>query len=178
MTPTPTAAARVSGTIKALEWTDRPDASWANGFEYLIELSHNGSWYFDHLGPFETREAAKAAAQADYEARILAAIQPDPEPKPVAWLFEGSAFETEAEAKHACNCALLTFDRILPVYATPSSAGMVSVEAAAKPAAEIITPVERTFLINIAMEGTDADFRRYRYRFARALRALAGEGGR
>lgn len=88
MTPTPTAAARVSGTIKALEWEPDSIAAPLNAIS-----THNGfcRWVivFHFTGPntlvyrlvvggrakdFGTLAAAKAAAQADYEARIKSAI--------------------------------------------------------------------------------------------------------
>lgn len=65
--------------VKPLVWEDDEEVSSAigAGFEYLVELSHNGSWYHvDDGEPHSTREAAKAAAQADYERRILAALMP------------------------------------------------------------------------------------------------------
>lgn len=65
--------------VKPLVWEDDEEVSSAigAGFEYLVELSHNGSWYHvDDGEPHSTREAAKAAAQADYEQRILAALTP------------------------------------------------------------------------------------------------------
>lgn len=55
------------------------------GHWYGVKREKNRSWRVAHhignsvveVGHFESLEAAKAAAQADYEARILAAIQPD-----------------------------------------------------------------------------------------------------
>ena len=81
--------ARVSGTIKALEWKeyetdgweDRADAEAGSfGVFYNIDIQQDGyRVVFDHeavgaIGTFESYEAAKAAAQADYEARIKSAI--------------------------------------------------------------------------------------------------------
>lgn len=74
-----------SVTVKPLEWEDHEGQSYAigAGAEYLVELSHNGSWYYEDVaGPFDSLDAAKAAAQADYEARIMAAIQIGPAPAP------------------------------------------------------------------------------------------------
>lgn len=68
----------VNGTIKALEWEHSDEEGWCAsagaGAEYLVELSHNGSWYYEDQGPFADADAAKAAAQADYEARIRSCI--------------------------------------------------------------------------------------------------------
>ena len=68
--------------VKPLEWMD----GWADGTCYdvtpfnPIEYTHRISklkdgTYHSHFGVFETLEAAKAAAQADYERRILAALE-------------------------------------------------------------------------------------------------------
>lgn len=62
---------------------DRWDAEASSfGVFYSIEIYHDGfRVVFDHeavgaIGVFDTLEAAKAAAQADYEARILSALEP------------------------------------------------------------------------------------------------------
>ncbi len=93
---TPTVADLV--TVKPLEWEDFEGrgararallitsyliARWSDG-RFEISVSAPGySTGFDGERFHPTIEAAKAAAQADYETRILAAIQPDPEPQPV-----------------------------------------------------------------------------------------------
>lgn len=70
--------------VNPLMWSDSPDGKWSQsqtgaGWEYLIRDMGN---YFVMPFPwkpperFPTLEAAKAAAQADYEARILAALEP------------------------------------------------------------------------------------------------------
>lgn len=75
--------------VKQLAWqtsglkSDRA-ACYAYGLHgYGYEIFHDGAW-FSLRGPdgrlggaLPSPDAAKAAAQADYEARILAAIQPD-----------------------------------------------------------------------------------------------------
>lgn len=147
MTTTPTAAARVSGTIKALEWEARTDilglhnAKGCDGYWYNVQQVADGVFVYeghpadmpDHVSSkHPSLAAAKAAAQADYEARILAEIQPDPEPQPVAWryrdegedwrLSEDGAWVVYRQSKVSCE--------VQPLYATPSSAGTVSVESA------------------------------------------------
>nr|WP_313022892.1 DUF551 domain-containing protein [Brucella intermedia] len=78
--------------VKKLEWNeyndeqgipDRWDAEASSfGVFYSIEIQHDGyRVVFDHeavgaVGVFDTLEAAKAAAQADYEARVMSAIEP------------------------------------------------------------------------------------------------------
>ena len=137
----------VSGTVKSLEWHDRLKISENEGFvcsqggllSYSIMLGCFRVYGIvgDHDGAaeFPSIEVAKAAAQADYEARILAAIQPDPEPQPVAWACWDLAFG--CGAKHITSDRQLVDARLKrpnswrvePLYATPSSAGTVSVEA-------------------------------------------------
>ncbi len=78
--------------VKKLEWNeyndeqgipDRWDAEASSfGVFYSIEIQHDGyRVVFDHeavgaVGVFGTLEAAKAAAQQDFEARILSALEP------------------------------------------------------------------------------------------------------
>ena len=76
--------------------------------------------------------------------RILAAIQPDTEPKPAAWQWRAmensqprTGWHMAGTNDHAGWAELARRDATCsiedrPLYATPSSAGMVSVEAAAK----------------------------------------------
>lgn len=76
--------------VKALEWKQFPNqhgVQWrAQGiFGWLHYISdrdddgHHDGWFHSVLGTFATLEAAKAAAQADYEARILSALNTSPE---------------------------------------------------------------------------------------------------
>lgn len=73
-------------TVKPLEWDDDPNGGWSQsetgaGWEYLIR---NMEDYFVMPFPwkpperFPTIEAAKAAAQADYERRIISALTTAP----------------------------------------------------------------------------------------------------
>lgn len=82
--------------VKALEWNeyehegvaDRWDAEVGGfGVFYCVEIQHDGYCVvFDHeavgaVGTFDTLEAAKAAAQADYERRILSGlVSQEPQP--------------------------------------------------------------------------------------------------
>lgn len=76
-------------TVKPLEWYDSPDddtdfCADALGLTYVVSCDLDGfcSWgFFRHVGSEEGDETwgikdAKAAAQADYERRILSAITP------------------------------------------------------------------------------------------------------
>lgn len=65
--------------VKPLEWhgPDFEDEYWAASIaeKYLIRAPNaNGRWLGGVGGYFQSVEAAKAAAQADYEARILSAL--------------------------------------------------------------------------------------------------------
>ena len=81
--------------VKPLVWVDFHDRgakahAW-NEANYMIQKWSDGRWEISASYPgystsiygtdrfYPTLDAAKSAAQADYEARILAAIQPDPE---------------------------------------------------------------------------------------------------
>jgi hypothetical protein len=74
---------RAAPKVKPLEWEDARDGRWSqsrtgSGFEYLIR--DMGEYFllpFPWKPPerFPTVEAAKAAAQADYERRILEALE-------------------------------------------------------------------------------------------------------
>ena len=106
MTTTPTP---VRGTILPLEWHDCQDGtSHDNGCQYEIE--QDGKYWLvirattgpgGYVSHAPTREAAKAAAQADYEARILAAIQPDPEPQHSVPTVRQDAVEALARYRQA-----------------------------------------------------------------------------
>ena len=68
--------------VKALVWEYHPAGTIAappTGHSYIIETRMKGRIYFiKGILPspqFDTLEAAKAAAQADYELRILAALE-------------------------------------------------------------------------------------------------------
>lgn len=76
-------------TVKALEWTQTHETTWAAdtiiGWFHIDRRQAPGKdsiFYWkrsgENLKPCDTLEAAKAAAQSDYEARIMAAIEPAP----------------------------------------------------------------------------------------------------
>lgn len=75
----------VSVGVKPLEWVENPDASeggmLGGGVTNSVYYATSDGWSF-HRNMFwrkaDTLEAAKAAAQADYDARILAALTPAP----------------------------------------------------------------------------------------------------
>ncbi|MCA0846071.1 hypothetical protein [Salipiger thiooxidans] len=73
-------------TVKPLEWDDASDGKWSQsgtgaGWEYLIrDMGEYFLMPFPWKPPehFQTMEEAKAAAQADYEGRILSALSDAP----------------------------------------------------------------------------------------------------
>lgn len=107
MTTPTTDAARVSGTIKALEWQrsfGTIQFADAMGWRYMIGSDSDGichSWRESvphRKKRADSESAAKAAAQADYEARILSEFQPDPDPQLVA-----------------CPCTMIEQDESCPI---------------------------------------------------------------
>lgn len=89
--------------VKPLEWEDGGNVQ--NGYThrmimeeaktpfrtYYVEFSGNGEWWWSqnmrhpYGGPFKSKDDVKASAQADYDARILAALSPvEQAPQPVA----------------------------------------------------------------------------------------------
>lgn len=156
MTPIPTAAARVSGTIKALE---------------IAKIIKDGL-----SGPMFDEPDIQEAHERDIletATRILAAIQPDPEPKPVAcpecgdtgMRDTGGVYPWGEHISAACDC-------------TPTSAGMVSVEEAAKVAECAFDDRPRSRVGHPSHMDWEDGFRDGTHAAATALRALAGEGGR
>lgn len=79
--------------VKALAWTQKappahdhePFVYWADGIGGHYRAERDGVlWYAHdafHWKQFGSQKEAKAAAQADYEARILSAIEPAPSPR-------------------------------------------------------------------------------------------------
>ncbi|TWI29375.1 hypothetical protein [Paracoccus sulfuroxidans] len=172
----------VSGTIRTLEWVRADLSCWGENASAGL-IKYNLTWtyrddpevwfrvirYPDCKVIYEggNEDAAYAAAQADYEDRILAAIQADPEPQPVA-CKTCSDFGLHEHALQPCRDC------------TQSSAGTVSVEAAAR------VKIALNEIRELNMTATDGD----RHRWANsdlidqtvteglvALRALAGERG-
>ena len=76
--------------VKPLEWAECNTGNWKRGHCFTarsmvdfaplaIHKKHDGWWLNKDCHTYDTLEAAKAAAQADYEARILAALEPAPD---------------------------------------------------------------------------------------------------
>ncbi len=181
MTPTPTAAARVSGTIKAAQIAHQI----ADGLEEAGQSRPNGDVLHDVVARILT------AIQPDPEPETVsqAAMQPDrnispicqPEPQPVAW----ASFYTSG--KIASVVLRPDYYRSTPLYATPSSAGMVSVEEAGALEGTtnwldaLLTLIDETSCDPDDEERFDETIMGARLALASgrsALRALAGEGGR
>ena len=105
-----TSARAGTGAVKPLVWTEYETDGWADradaeagsfGVFYNIDIQPDGyRVVFDReavgaIGTFDTADEAKAAAQADYERRILAALQPGEAQgvDPVAWQIKPLAFD-------------------------------------------------------------------------------------
>lgn len=81
--------------VKELEWhgpdyEDKYWAAWVGGTYTILAANGNGRWVGGVGGYSPTIEAAKAAAQADFEARIRSSLLPTPQPvegpsEPVAY---------------------------------------------------------------------------------------------
>lgn len=75
--------------VKALEWREDKlqdgRKKWLSSEEVITEThpswEHQGFHLFHAAKTFDTVDEAKAAAQADYSARILSAIEPAPSPR-------------------------------------------------------------------------------------------------
>ena len=112
-------AARGLG-VKALEWQDTEIPAYGvlhaktTFGTYFIERDGTGRFLVQHdhagVGSYSTLEAARAAAQADYAARILAALEDTGEPALIreaeARGMERAANIAEADAKQLTEEAL------------------------------------------------------------------------
>lgn len=118
-----------AGMVKPLVWHDCTDGtSHDHDCQYEVEQEGKmwklrrgvtgGTPYMMHCG---SREAAKAAAQADYERRILAALLPtEAGAEPVAWQIKG----TDGTWRYIemPKTARAMGREIRPLYATPPAA--------------------------------------------------------
>jgi hypothetical protein len=125
-----TAPAPAGVTVKPLVWGYHPAGAIAappTGHAYIIDTRMKGRVYsikgFNPAREFESKDEAKAAAQADYEARIMAALEPSPAGVTVpdelyqaakrdAEEAEAYAAELEAKLKLADEISNLQADRI------------------------------------------------------------------
>lgn len=100
---------RVTVKAKPLQWIDQ----WKNGTRFVADwgtppicLTQDGSFYWGG-GNFPTVEAAKAAAQADFEARILAALDTASAPSPDQIRIEAlreAAEVVRPRGERPCDC--------------------------------------------------------------------------
>ena len=97
--------------VKPLVWVEVEKSRYGGKYTadgYTIRYIE-GLWLLDFAGQskaiwrFPTLDAAQAAAQADYEARILAAIQPDPAARQAdlakAWTMATAAMAERAKSE-------------------------------------------------------------------------------
>ena len=184
MTTTPTP--HVSGTIKALEWTEWDTDCWFSSLDGFTiapssSVNHDGEYRLAcdraSFRYFPTVDAAKAAAQADYEARILAAIQPDPQPV-ASEAVACSADHLDMAAPECPVCGAFQ-------EATPSSAPASVAEAEAVIRTQGVEWTASAMILHIAdvlrpngkavLTSDTGDFGRQVLDFAAALRALSEE---
>lgn len=113
--------ARVSGTIIPLEWIHFPGDP--QGYTWRARKLYGSTFYIhenkDGLfewgdGVYGSLEAAKGKAQAWHDARILAAIQPDPEP-----VATRSCTELVAQLSAALEDAINAPKGVVPKSAEP-----------------------------------------------------------
>lgn len=97
------------GRVKPLEWREVKGGPWVAGEVFgtrspvsfapiTAHKKHDGWWLSADCKTYPTLEAAKAAAQADYTARILATLEPDP-----AVVRMREALELAANRLHRCS---------------------------------------------------------------------------
>ncbi len=97
------------GRVKPLEWREVNDGNRRKGEVFgtrspvsfapiTAHKKHDGWWLSADCKTYPTLEAAKAAAQADYTARILATLEPDP-----AVVRMREALELAANRLHRCS---------------------------------------------------------------------------
>lgn len=140
----------VSGTIKPLVWVSALDNCGDNWFHsdlpdyyYEVGRDRNGWWWSGYntvttesKDGHATPEAAKAAAQADYEARILAQIDQAPEVQPVAWRYR--SIDKPTVWSHLTDHRRTVYGRIgmeeQPLYAQPAPCASKSADTDPQPA--------------------------------------------
>lgn len=194
---TTTQAARVSGTIRTLTPFDLADRSKLVESHWSVEDIREGAQNLNSgmgFSEFALRQFAEAVLG------LIAAIQPDPEPQPRAC---PCICHRQPGVTHIVACCdqppidpfSLTSNAV-PHTATPSSAGMVSVEAAARvlldscpnPIFDQLKPALMGEVTERVGYIDDDDREAYYDRpvswdamktiISAALRAIAGEGGR
>jgi hypothetical protein len=116
--------------IKPLVWGYHPEGAIAappTGHAYIIDTRMKGRVYsikgFNPAREFESKDEAKAAAQADYEARIMAALEPAPagvtvEDMPPLTDDEKTrlrSFALEMDVRSAAKLLVSDFDALLRI---------------------------------------------------------------
>lgn len=103
--------------IKPLVWVQSRRIDWMwqvtawvpydirceGGIGYLVDYESETI-----AGPYDSLNEAKAAAQADYEARILSALEPTPTPLPEVVMREHAAVAADSHARYSEAAILAT----------------------------------------------------------------------
>ena len=137
------------GAVKPLVWTEYETDGWADradaeagsfGVFYNIDIQPDGYHVvFDReavgaIGTFDTADEAKAAAQADYERRILAALQPGEaqEDDRTAALQRVRQIALQSETAPLSMCEIIKRENGFPTReATPPAAQVTVADAIA-----------------------------------------------
>ncbi len=171
LTPAPQPA---TATVKPLEWQSRATDYWRadttigrysvahedDGFGVWLAGSEDDE-YPAHV--FANSEAAKIAAQADYERRILAALSPAAT-EPVAWMQRH-----KLGPHHLCNPDTQAYDDWSDPFPVYTHSSPVTVEAADHDLLQRAVDLIRGDLVGSEWKKACNDFVRD------ALRVLAGE---
>jgi len=112
--------------VKALEWREDKlqdgRKKWLSSEEVITEThpswENQGFHLFYAAKTFDTLEAAKAAAQADYEARILSAIDVSPSPRAQALeaLFDAVTLMQKHDEKFEGEIPLATIQKVYAAH--------------------------------------------------------------
>ena len=135
----PSGQAPLGGGVKPLDWREGKNPDWTGNkfwrgqtafdWAYRIYLEEGRYVFRDKNTDFDSLEAAKAAARADYEQRIRSALLPA-SAEPAWWLVvnqhgEAVSAHKVKEAALGHESGLWSGDELVPLYASPPASGAV-----------------------------------------------------